>query len=72
MTTRRLQTYGWSKWHLIGAIVLAAVGVIATHAAWADIYFIASVDEEASHIFLVPVVSAWMIWVRRSRLRYCR
>ena len=71
MTTRRLQTYGWSKWHLIGAIVLAAVGVIATHAAWADIYFIASVDEEASHIFLVPVVSAWMIWVRRSRLRYC-
>ncbi len=71
MTSRKFQTYGWTVWHLVGAIVMGLIGLWATRAAWADIYFIASVDEEASHIFLVPVVAAWMIWVRRSRLRYC-
>ncbi len=29
-------------------------------------------DEEYSHIFLVPVVAAWMVWVRRHRFRYCK
>jgi exosortase len=50
---------------------MGLAGIYATRAAWTDIYFIAFNDEEASHIFLVPVVAAWMFWVRRVRLRYC-
>ncbi len=44
---------------------------MATRNAWADIYHIASVDEEYSHIFLVPAVALWMVWVRRMRFRHC-
>ncbi len=29
-------------------------------------------DEENSHIFLVPFVAGWLLWLRRSRLRYVR
>lgn len=72
MNLRRLGNVGWSRWHIVGAIAMAIVGIIATHMAWADILHIAIKDEEASHILLVPVVAAWMFWVRRARLRYCR
>ena len=27
-------------------------------------------DEEQSHIFLAPIVAIWLLWLRRSRLRY--
>lgn len=72
MKLRRLGNVGWTRWHVIGAIAMAIVGILATHSAWADIYHIAVTDEEASHILLVPVVAAWMFWVRRARLRHCR
>jgi exosortase len=68
---RRLGNVGWTKWHIVGAVALALVGALATWIAWADIYHIAVTDEEASHILLVPVVAAWMFWVRRARIRYC-
>jgi exosortase len=71
MRLRSLTGDHWSQWHLIGAIVMAALGVAATFDAWADIYHIAVVDEEYSHIFLVPLVVAWMVWVRRARFRHC-
>jgi exosortase len=32
---------------------------------------IALKDEEASHILLVPIVMAWLFWVRRCRVRMC-
>jgi exosortase len=68
---KRLANFGWTPWHALGAVLMGLIGMYATLPAWKDIYFIASKDEEASHIFLVPVVAAWMIWVRRARLRYC-
>jgi exosortase len=68
---RRLSAYGWTPWHAIGAVLMAALGFWATRQAWADILFIASKDEEASHIYLVPFVAAWMVWARRTRLRFC-
>lgn len=66
-----LARQGWSPWHPVAALALAAIGVFLTRAAWGDIRAIAMVDEEQSHVFLVPVVSVWMIWVRRFRLRNC-
>jgi exosortase len=58
--------------HLALAGAMAALGVIATLPAWQDIYQIASKDEENSHIFLVPIIALYLVWVRRMRLRHCR
>lgn len=59
-------------WHYLAALAMAALGVAVTWDAWADIFNIASKDEEASHIFIVPIVTLWLIWVRRARLRHCK
>jgi exosortase len=56
----------------LGIAALAAVGLVATWDAWTDILRIAMTDEEQSHIILVPIVVAWMVWVRRGRLRRFR
>ncbi len=53
--------FGW-------VALFAAAGVLATRGVWEDIYRIAMRDEEASHIWLVPVLVGWLIWIRRSAL----
>ena len=63
---------GWSMHHAIVAVVMGAMGVLATWDAWQDIARIAMKDEESSHIFLVPIVMGWLMWIRRRRLRQCR
>src|SRR5262245_50961402 len=72
MIPRAMKRQGWREWHVPGALALTALAVLLTREAWADIVHVAATDEESSHIFLVPVVAAWMAWVRRSRLRNCR
>jgi exosortase len=72
MSLTLLRTDRWTKWHVFGAIAMAALGICATFNAWEDIYLIASNDEEYSHIFLVPLVVFWMVWVRRMRFRHCK
>jgi exosortase len=72
MKLQSIGTSRWNAWHALGAAVMAALGVAATFPAWADIFEIAYKDEEYSHIFLVPLVAIWMVWVRRARFRYCR
>jgi len=62
----------WTWWHVLAAAALAALGVLATRTAWTDIYQLAVTDEEYSHIFLVPLVAGWMVWVRRMRVRHCK
>lgn len=62
----------WTRWHLVAAILFAAMGAVIVSSALADIYEKAIKDEENSHILLVPVVALWMVWVRASRIRYCR
>ena len=37
-----------------------------------DILHIGISDEEQSHIFLVPVIAAWLLWLRKSRFRRVR
>jgi exosortase len=51
---------------------MALLALWATLPAWQDIFLIAHKDEENSHIFLVPLVTIYLIWVRRMRLRHCR
>ncbi|MEX0652480.1 MAG: exosortase/archaeosortase family protein [Phycisphaeraceae bacterium] len=57
----------WMRTAVGVGLLLAAVA--AAWPAWADMVHIARRDEEASHIWLVPVVAAWLAWVRRDRLR---
>jgi exosortase len=72
MTLRPLRTDRWTQWHVVAAAALALLGIYATRHAWADIGEIAWKDEEYSHIFLVPLVAIWMVWVRRMRIRHCK
>lgn len=62
----------WTRWHAGAAALMGALAVLASLDAWRDIYHLAVTDEEYSHIFLVPIVAAWMVWVRRHRFRYCK
>lgn len=64
---------GWSRrWHPWAALAMAAAGVLATFDAWSDIARIGTLDEESSHVLLVPAVVGWLVWVRRGRLRHCK
>src|SRR3954471_11232173 len=72
MKLQSIGTSRWNAWHALGAAVLVALGAAATYPVWADIFMIAYNDEEYSHIFLVPLVALWMVWVRRLRFRHCR
>lgn len=68
----RLTRYGWTTQQALLALLMVGLGVVATFGAWADIFHIAWVDQEASHVMLVLPVSAWLVWVRRARFRQCR
>jgi len=58
--------------HVVFAAVMGALGILALLPAWMDIHHIAAKDEEESHVFLVPLVALWLVWVRRTRLRHCK
>jgi exosortase len=62
--------WGWLRVVALAFLVAAAVAV--AWDAWSDIFHIAMRDEESSHIFLVPIVVGWLVWVRRRRLNHCR
>jgi exosortase len=68
---------GWTIWHLVLSVVMVGLGVLATADAWADIAQLVATDlrtrqDENTHILLVPIVAAWLVWVRRGRFRHCR
>jgi exosortase len=61
----------WTRGDVAGAVALIALGFAVTWDAWRDMFQIATRDEEQSHVWLVPVIAAWLIWMRRGRLRRC-
>ncbi|MDY7108296.1 MAG: exosortase/archaeosortase family protein [Planctomycetota bacterium] len=50
--------------------LLAGVAIWLHRQPLMDIINIGLRDEEQSHIFLAPLVAAWLLWLRRSRVRY--
>jgi exosortase len=50
--------------------LLLAIGAWLNRQPLADIFNIGLRDKEQTHIFLAPVVAGWLLWLRRSRLRY--
>lgn len=71
MIPRFLSRQGWTVWHFAAALLLSAAGFALTWDAWVDMFTIAWKDQEQSHVFLAPIVAAWMFGVRRARLRTC-
>lgn len=57
---------------LVPASLLALVCAVISGNAWMDLLKIGWRDEESSHVLLVPLVVAWLAWIRRGRLRACR
>ena len=72
MSVTPLKTDRLTVYHLLVAAALAALGVLVTWDAWADLFTIAWRDEEYSHIFLVPLIAGWLVYVRRMRFRRLR
>ena len=60
----------WWHWTIAGALVVGSI--VVTRSAWRDGVELAVKDEESQYILIAPVLAAWLAWVRRSRLRYCR
>jgi len=63
------------SWRVFDALLFLAalgVGVWTVRHPLYDIVHVALRDQEQSHILLVPFVAAWLIWLRRSRLRFIR
>ncbi len=50
--------------------VLAAAACSAFWPAWIDIYLQAARRTDNGYIFLVPFVAAYLVWLRRSRIRF--
>ena len=53
-------------------VALLLIAIWATLRAWSDIFFIAATDEEASQVWLVFPVFAWLVWVRQKQLAEAR
>ena len=53
---------------VIVGVLLLAMSVWAGLAAWRDIFYIASRDEEASQIWLVLPIFIWLLWSRKQQL----
>lgn len=68
-TASQVRRNRWDSRHIVGAVVLLALGVAVRWADWQDIWTIFRRDEEASHVILTPIVVAVLVWVRRERLR---
>lgn len=67
-TVRRAWSFSDGLW--LGILVLVAVA--ASFQIWQTILTIGWQDPENSHLLLAPFVAAWLVWVRRERLRFVR
>jgi len=43
-----------------------------TSTAWMEAFRLSLKDEEMGYVLIAPLFIAWLVWVRRERLRYCR
>ena len=70
-TVAAVETAKAARWRpsLILALCLGSAAVWIASNSWADILHLGWYDEESSHVWLVPIIMAWIIWERRHRLK---
>jgi exosortase len=61
-----------TPFHGLLAALLAVMAVAVTFRAWVHMFELAWEDPEYQHIFLVPLVALFLVYVRRERLTYSR
>lgn len=66
---KRLARRPWTLRESALLVLMLLVGIWTLRQPLLDIIAIGMRDEEQSHIFLAPFVAAWLLWLRRSRLR---
>jgi exosortase len=54
----------------VSLAVLMVVAIWLNRQPLLDIIMLGWMDQEQSHIFLAPAVAIWLLWLRRTRLRY--
>ena len=52
----------------VWVVLMTCTSIAAMWHVWQDIFTVAWRDSEASHIWLVPFVFGWLVWVRRDSL----
>lgn len=70
--TARSEGKAWTPGICLLLLAMLGVAFQVNRQPFLDILAIGLRDEEQSHIFLVPLIAAWLFWLRRSRLRYIR
>jgi exosortase len=60
----------WRLHHFVFLALLMAGAVWANWQPLTDMAALGWKHEEQSHIFLAPLIALWLLWLRRSRLRY--
>lgn len=71
MIPQILVKQGWSVRLVVQALLFTVAAFAVTWNAWVDMWSIATSDDEASHALLVPIIAAWMVWVRQARFLRC-
>jgi len=64
-----LRRNGFRAWHVVAALLLSALAIVAGHTAWIDLIAQGWNDPEDTHVLLVPIVVVWLVLSRRARLR---
>ncbi len=62
----------WRPGDAVLLILLLGLAAWSMRSPFLDVVSIGARDAEQSHIFLVPLVAAWLLWLRRGRLRWVR
>lgn len=72
MQTAQSESRPWTAGVLVLAGLFVLAAILVTRYAWLDIWRIAMRDEEASQVYLTPVVVVWMLWAYREYMSALR
>lgn len=60
---------GWSTASVAALVAMCAAAIALTWRGWSDLAWLSVNDEESSHLMLVPMVMAYLLWQRWSTVK---
>lgn len=72
LVSTRLVRHGWRTWHWFATPLAVLLAFGATRDGWYEIVETALFDPRARHVWLVPPIILWLVWLRRRRMLTCR